>query len=437
MNVTECLVLASLLVSGVPEGGAGGDGDLSPAIRIFERRILPIVRSERRSSCVECHFAGVDLAMYVTDDPLETFAALRAQGLVDPERPSESKLLKLIQRKPEKEDPVLARVRRAEYAAFLAWIRAAAADSRFRTASPRRPIRLGTELPPEVVRHARRDQVVARMLDTIWPEFGRCVSCHSPGHNERLVRKYGERMNWIVPHDPEGTLRRIVEQELIDADEPERSLLLLKPLAQEVEHGGGPKFVSGSRSDRMFREFLRDFAYVITGRYRTTTQLPPMPREVVRLTDQHLRIVHVPTEWQGKLLRVDVYAIGPDGPSEHRIATAENPVAPRRPLWQSALLATAPKGTPRAEALARVERTHLDGDRFLVRIYVDVAGRTVNDRDYVLGKQEHVADIVLEGPWHAGYRPPRIIDYAQRSERRPRERVKAGTVSEPRTTGRD
>ncbi len=50
------------------------------AAEIFTRRILPLARAEKPSSCAECHVAGVDLSQYVRSDAAATFAALRAAG---------------------------------------------------------------------------------------------------------------------------------------------------------------------------------------------------------------------------------------------------------------------------------------------------------------------------------------------------------------------
>src|SRR4051812_20907947 len=93
------------------------------ASEIFARRILPLATADKPSSCRECHAAGVDLSQYIKDDAATTFAALRAAGLVNAEQPEKSKLLEFIARTPEQGDPVMAKLRAAELAAFGAWIR--------------------------------------------------------------------------------------------------------------------------------------------------------------------------------------------------------------------------------------------------------------------------------------------------------------------------
>src|SRR5262249_19508089 len=122
---------------------------------IFARRILPLGRADKPSSCIECHTAGVDLSQYIRSDEALTFAALQSAGLVNAEQPEKSKLLEFIARAPEKGDPILAKVRAEELAAFRTWITAAAKDPRIATA-PASAQRVGPTLPPEVLRHARR-----------------------------------------------------------------------------------------------------------------------------------------------------------------------------------------------------------------------------------------------------------------------------------------
>src|SRR5439155_18775230 len=116
-----CLVMALVTCS----FQAGADDSVSD---IFTRRILPLAKADKPSSCVECHVAGVDLSQYIRGDAASTFVALRSAGLVNAEQPEKSKLLELIARAPDKGDPVLAKVRAEELAAFRTWISAAAKD---------------------------------------------------------------------------------------------------------------------------------------------------------------------------------------------------------------------------------------------------------------------------------------------------------------------
>src|SRR6185503_15543819 len=98
-----------------------GKASLS-ATEIFDRRILPILRSSESSSCTECHFGGVELKKYLREDQATTFAALRDEGLIDVEQPCKSKILQFINRHSDHTDTLIAKVRQAEDQAFRTWI---------------------------------------------------------------------------------------------------------------------------------------------------------------------------------------------------------------------------------------------------------------------------------------------------------------------------
>ena len=54
------------------------------------------------------------------------------------------------------------------------------------------------------------------------------------------------------------TVDNLLESDYLDFNDPEESLILLKPLAEEkggVEHGGGTKF--SKRTDRLYIAMLR------------------------------------------------------------------------------------------------------------------------------------------------------------------------------------
>jgi hypothetical protein len=95
------------------------------ALALFKRRITPILRSANPSSCSECHLSGVDLKDYIGDTQEETFASLRSAGLINMQKPDESKLLTFIHRTPPNAIPVSRKARQQEFIAFRAWIRVA------------------------------------------------------------------------------------------------------------------------------------------------------------------------------------------------------------------------------------------------------------------------------------------------------------------------
>jgi hypothetical protein len=378
----------------------------APPDDVFARRILPLAQSSRASSCTECHFGGVDLRQYVLDDAATTFAALRSAGLINVERPAESKLLAFIGRKPEKENPLLAKVREEEYAAFRAWIEAAVADPAFlKTNASTKPV--GPPLPVEVVRHGRRDRVLESFVENVWVDVERCVNCHSPDRNAQQVKKHGEQVSWISPNDPAGTLATIIEHELIDVNEPEKSLILLKPLAI-VEHGGHKKFPVGSRADQMFRRFLTDYAAIVRGRYRTAADLPTPAAETYVATGQHLRVTDLPDGLAGKLLRVDLYRWN-DGWSATPVATADGPIGDKQ-LWQNIAYAVVPRGE--AAAAARLQGGRLlPAARYQARLYVDRTDRLSQQRDDRLTEADRLGTVEFEGPWKPGYLPPKIVSF--------------------------
>src|SRR5262245_16210630 len=65
------------------------EGDLTPQ-EVFDKRIMPLFNSPNPSSCVECHLAGVDLKNYILPSHEKTFLSLRAQGLINIDKPEES-----------------------------------------------------------------------------------------------------------------------------------------------------------------------------------------------------------------------------------------------------------------------------------------------------------------------------------------------------------
>lgn len=382
------------------------------AEEVFSRRILPIAQSAKASSCTECHFGGVELKNYIREDEAATFAALRDEGLIDVDQPDRSKLLAFISRSGQRTNPLLAKVREAEYAAFRTWIRAAVKDPRL-LAAKSSGVKLGSDLPPEVIRHMRHDRVLESFVENIWSEVGRCQHCHSPESNQKQVEKHGARMSWIRPRDPAATLAQCVEQGIIDPDSPEQSLILQKPLVL-VEHGGGPKFALGSRTDKNYRRFLNDYAAVVNQKYQRADQLPVPRPEVTVMTGQHLRIVDLPKELDRKLLRVDLYRWTGEGWAESPAATAENPINGKNSTWQSMVFALVPRSSSRGAGSPRADEARLPDGRYRVKIYIDQQDRVKQDRDYMLSEAELYGQAEIDGPWAPGYQPPKIVRAPQR-----------------------
>jgi len=411
MSRSTRLVAAGMIFLILISGSRRAKADDETALELFKERITPILRSPGVSSCSECHLSGVDLKDYIGETQQETFAALRSVGLIDINNPDQSKLLKLIQRAPEKPTPVGKEARKQEYEAFRAWIRAAVHDPQLAAAKTDSD-QLGPAVSAEVIRHTRKDRVLQSFIDNIWSEMGRCVSCHSPELNQRKIGRNGftkedvEAISWVVPRDPAATLDRLVESGNINLDDAEASPVLTKPAGLE-EHGGGPKFAVGSRTDKNYRRFLNDYAAVMNGDYEKANQLPEKPREIAVLTGQHLRIVDLPVRFGRKLLRADIYRWVGDHWSRNRWATAENPIAVRQHRWQSMVMAVAHRGTERARGLTHEQS--LPAGRYLIRIYIDQDDRTKQDRDYELGEREFFGQVEIHGQWKPGHQPPKIV----------------------------
>jgi len=372
---------------------------------IFTRRILPLAKADKPSSCIECHTAGVDLSQYIKDDEASTFVALRAAGLVNAEQPEKSKLLEFIARAPEKGDPALAKVRAAELEAFKTWITSAAKDPRLASAVAA-AIPVGPTLPPQVIRHARRDRVLESFVENIWIERERCAGCHSPDKNQRAVKEHGEHISWIVPEDPAGTLATIIDHGLINTINPDKSPILQKPL-NEVEHGGHIKFARGTRTDKQFRRFLHDYVATTTGKYQTSADLPKPTPQVYAATAQHLRMTDFPAEFGGKIIRIDLHRWTDAGWSKASVASVDGVVNPKNQMFQNVVFAILPRMPDIAKEIQA--RRQFPGGRYLARLYVDRDGKAASDRDYELGASDLVGEVEFDGPWPAGYLPPKII----------------------------
>lgn len=365
---------------------------------VFERRILPLLQSSNPSSCAECHLSGVDLKDYVRPSEAQTFASLRDSGMIDLKSPEASHILHLIQMSTPKTGLLTQKTRGVEYAAFRAWIVAAAQDPNLRrVATLPEGKRAGPAVSNAVIRHTRVDSVVASFERNIWSQEGRCMGCHRPDNQEN-VKKYGERVKWFVPDSPEATMKRLIAQGDVNVEKPEESLLLLKPL-NKVAHGGGVKMMYGDAGYKMFRAWLEDYAKSVKGKYRNAGELPAPATHVLVNLNSILAVSNGPASWGGKLLRADVYAweSARNTWGQHPVATGER-------------MAYADKGQPSGTNLimfrvlpgqvAQVpaERSRLEPGRYLLKYYCDIADKLGKDytlptdaADFYQGQQEITA----------------------------------------------
>lgn len=406
-----------LAQKGRPQPVLGPSG-MSPdesALTLFEKRILPIFQSRKPSSCTECHLSNVELKDFIHPTQEKTFAALVQGGLVDVKGPDRSKILEFIARKPEKPNLITDKVRQQEYEAFRAWLRAAAADPDLLAAKLNVPVPVN-KVSEAVIRHTRKDRVLHSFVENVWSEMQRCVHCHSPEHNRKHVPKLGkeyvDRLSWIVPNDPQATMKRLDESNLIDFKDPARSLFLTKPTLQ-VAHKGGIKMLLGDRTYKQFRTFIEDYAAIKRNAYQTADQLPRPSPEVAVPSQIVLRIKDLPARFHMMPLHVDVFRwIEADQNwSTDRWASAEWLVFGKVGFWQSVLHLTAPRGSSRAKELAE---KRLPPGRYLVKVYLDQQSKQKEITQPAWGKDTYIGQVEVVSDWNPGPEKMTVIRFPQK-----------------------
>jgi hypothetical protein len=402
----NCIIVGALILL-APGGFARAD---DPA-KVFEERIVPIFKSPNPSSCAQCHLAAVDLKDYILPSAKDTFLALRDQGLVDLDKPEQSKILTFINRgaNDKRANLIPAKQRQAEYDAFSAWIKACAADPALRNA-PKTDKTLNTK-PVEVVRHARRDQMLESFESNVWSLRFRCMNCHTEGtpQNDKLVKEYGDRVAWFKKDGPGATMDFILASKLINADDPEKSLLLTKPLGT-VKHGGGIKFVLGDQGYKAMRDWIDDVVAIRKGKYAKAADLPAKSEQKSFGSEIWLKLDKTPDPWGDKLLQADVYAWDAKANTWEKlpIATTDRVVFGKGHLWQHTLTLLALPGSDRAKAFER--RAALPPGKYLVKLYVDSAGKAKSDWKAKLGEAEFAGQIEVQSRWPEGYNAMTVID---------------------------
>lgn len=414
LGLVACVVLFG------PPTPAPARADEPTPQQVFEKRLLPIFKSPDPSSCVQCHLAGVDLKNYIHPTAELTFASLRDQGLIDLASPEKSRILALIQMGDGDKGASLIqqKTRKAEYEAFADWVQRAAADPKLRALPKLKGEEVaGPTRPVEVIRHARTDRLLESFTNTVWAQRHRCMSCHTEGtaENKKLVEKNGARVAWFKAGGPEATLGYLRTTTLIDVKEPEKSLLLLKPLGT-VEHGGGKKFLPGDQGYKAFRSFIEDYAKVLRDEYADATALPAKVPEPRRFSSEvWLKLTNTPPAWGDKLLQVEVYAWDArKGAWETTpIATSDRGVSGQGKLWQHTLTLQAESGSDRAAAWAKAPKATPPRGRYLVKVYVDREGKLAKDWRTVLGEADYAGQAEVQSVWPEGYGQMTVLDAAR------------------------
>ena len=388
------------------------------ATKVFEQRILPIFKSDQPSSCVQCHLAGVDLKNYIKPSSEATFHSLRDQGLVNLDQPEQSKILKLINMKDTDNagaNLLHAKSREAELTAFAEWLKACCRDPKLRNA----PKLAASELakparPDEVIRFTRTDRLLESFEQNIWGQRHRCMGCHSEGsdQNRKLVKENGEQVSWMKKSSAETMTYLIRTKHLIDIDDPEKSLLLLKPL-KEVDHGGGKKFLKGDLGYKGFRTWLEDYAKVARDEYAKASDLPKSdPRRLKEFTSElWFKLTNTAPAWGDKLLQVTIYRWDDRAKKweDAPIAVSDRQVAAKPRLWQHTVTLLAAADSPRAKEWQRGP-SQLPAGRYLVKVRVDRSDRTLSDWRATLRNEDFVGQAEFQANWRSGYGAMTTVD---------------------------
>lgn len=394
-----------MLVAALASGATGAD---PTAKEVFEKRLVPIFKSPNPSSCVQCHLAGVDLKDYILPDAEKTFRSLRDQGLIDLAAPEKSKIVKLIDMGGTggKGPAVQEKARKAEREAFLAWVAACAKDPALQAIPKLEAKEVAKPAAAnEVIRHEREDRVLASFEKNVWAWRFRCMNCHTEGtpQNDKLRKDFGERVAWVKKGGAKATLDYVLSSKLVDAEKPENSLLLRKPLGEK--HEGGTKFAVGDEAYKGFRTWIEDVAAIRTNKYVTAKDLPPKDTAPQRFgTDIWLKLTDCPPAWGEKLLQVRVFAW--DGkqakwePSP--VAVSDRMASGKAKLWQHNLTLLAATGSDRAQAW-RAGKAVLPAGKYLTRVYVDGEGKLVKDWKAELGEGDFVGQVEFQARWREGY----------------------------------
>ena len=448
MHWVQRIAVAALvvLVTGTTPAPAAEPSPLD----LFNSRILPIFRSPKPASCIQCHLASVDLKNYILPSHEKTFASLRDQGLVNLESPEKSRILGLIRMGEKDLDTgarlIHAKMRNSEYQAFAAWLKACCNDPKLRSLPPltaaqrARPAR-----PNEVIRHARKSRVVDSFVRTVWSQRMRCFPCHTPNdidaknprHQAAIKNMAKFRQKYpgllekveIFKKTPEATLDYLVAQSrktpagkrpLLDLKNPARSLLILKPLSKlpkkrpdgtflpassvdPISHMGGMKMHMNDQSYKSFVTWIADYSRVVGNRYASVEDLPEDNWYASRSI---LRLMATPASWKvGQPVQLFVHAFDQQSGrfGKEPIAFTQGTVTPRH-IVNGALFLLAPQDG-RDAITWDPQRAKLPRGRYLVRVFVDSKNRLANDASLLLGAEDYVGETeIARARWREGFR---------------------------------
>lgn len=419
--------------------------ELTP-LELFEQRIVPIFKSPEPSSCVQCHLSSVDLKDYILPSSVATFQSLVKQDLVNVDSPQDSKILELIakgEQDPDKYAQRLnAKMRKAEYEAFSAWIAACCADKALLETTDDIAV-AGPRVSDEVIRHSRKDRLLDSFVRNIWSQRMRCFPCHTPSEidptnpmhakptetYEGFLEQYGARMN-LFEATPEASMRSMIVSSrkehgdnlpLINVERPVESLLLLKPTAKvpgkdengqprdpssalPVSHVGGLKMHKDDHSYKAFVMWLEDYAKTQSGSYQSSEELP---EDNWFPTKHVLRIKGTPADWKAmKTVQVFVYALAAQEAKwqEAPIAFTQGLVTPRS-MVNGPLFLLAGDGS---DALNSEGETLVPG-KYLVRVFVDHEDEIQTRPTLMLHDRQPDGEVEINATWGEGFKNAEVI----------------------------
>lgn len=229
------------------------------ASTLYNRRIAPLLDDDRPSSCNRCHLSGIDLAQYIQTDACSTMVCMHSKGLVDFDEPSGSKVLDWISRGAPDSPGITEAIIEEEHDAMLEWIEFYSACGTELCEVPdgddacgEAPTYKDCEVPQQSGGSKPFDDpgdcdpvtLESMFAAKVYAWRGRCGPCHYANVETGL-----EAPRWIDLGSCDlaslESLRNVVDAGYLDADDPAKSLLLTKPLSEDlggVEHGGHGKF---------------------------------------------------------------------------------------------------------------------------------------------------------------------------------------------------
>lgn len=427
----------------------------SSAIALFNERIMPIFRSPKPSSCVQCHLAAVDLKNYIKPSHEETFLSLRDQGLIDVASPKESKILTLIhmgEKDADKRSKLIhEKTRKAEFEAFAAWIEACCHDSdliKRQSADGFEPAR--PESPDAVIRHARKSRVVDSFVRNVWSQRMRCFPCHTPHEIDpanpqhkkpaerqlELVKKFGQKVN-LFQETPEKTLQQWIVNSrisskrhlpMLNREDPRKSLIILKPTAklpakkedgqfekpssvEPVSHMGGLKMHVDDQSYKAIVGWIQDYANVVGNRYKSVDDLPA---DNWQPTLRVLRMKDCPESWHvGTPVQLFVHQWDEQRATwnEDAIAFTQGTVTPRRIVNGSLFVFR----TGEKSAVANDDNPLQQG-KYRVSVYVDQHHRIAEDPTAMLDKRDLKGHVELVAHWQEGFKKAEMVSFEDATE---------------------